>query len=34
MERRRRSAYVTEMENWRDLGDGRIECTVRRVPAD
>lgn len=34
MERRRRSAYVTEVENWRDLGDGRIECTVRRVPAD
>ncbi|MGV6872668.1 hypothetical protein ACUSIJ_08245 [Pseudochelatococcus sp. B33] len=34
MERPHRSAYVTEMESWRDLGDGRIECTVRRVPAD
>lgn len=28
-----RSAYVTEVESWRDLGDGRIECTVRRIPA-
>lgn len=34
MDHPRRSAFVTIMENWRDLGDGRIECTVRRVPAD
>ncbi|MGI6244462.1 MAG: hypothetical protein ACOYJQ_01660 [Pseudochelatococcus sp.] len=34
MERPRRSAYVTEVENWRELGDGRIEFTIRRVPAD
>ncbi len=34
MERPGRSAYVTEVESWRDLGDGRIECTVRRMPAD
>lgn len=34
MDRPQRSAFVTEVESWRDLGDGRIECTVRRVPSD
>ncbi|MFC0217853.1 hypothetical protein ACFFJ7_05545 [Pseudochelatococcus lubricantis] len=34
MDRLRRSAYVTEVESWRELGDGRIEFIVRRVPAD
>lgn len=34
MERLRRSAYITEVESWRELGDGLIECTVRRMPSD
>lgn len=33
IDRPNHSAYITEFESWRDLGDGRIECTVRRMPA-
>jgi hypothetical protein len=25
-------AYMTEIESWRELPDGRIEFTMRRVP--
>ena len=25
-------AYMTEIENWRELPDGRIEFTMRRLP--
>ncbi len=28
-----KSAYMTEVESWRDLGDGRIEFTMRRLPS-
>lgn len=29
----RKAAYMTEVESWRDLGDGRIEFTMRRLPS-
>jgi hypothetical protein len=28
-----KSAYMTEIEFWRELGDGRIEFTIRRLPS-
>lgn len=28
-----KAAYMTEVESWRDLGDGRIEFTMRRLPS-
>ena len=27
-----KSAYMTEIESWRELPDGRIEFTMRRLP--
>ena len=27
-----KAAYMTEVESWRDLGDGRIEFTMKRLP--
>lgn len=27
-----KAAYMTEVESWRELGDGRIEFTMRRLP--
>ena len=27
-----KAAYMTEVESWKDLGDGRIEFTMRRLP--
>lgn len=27
-----RPAYMTEIESWRELPDGRIEFTMRRLP--
>jgi hypothetical protein len=27
-----KSAYMTEIEFWRELADGRIEFTIRRLP--
>ena len=27
-----RPAYMTEIESWRELADGRIEFTMRRLP--
>jgi hypothetical protein len=27
-----KAAYMTEIESWRELSDGRIEFTVRRLP--
>jgi hypothetical protein len=27
-----RAAYMTEIESWRELADGRIEFTMRRLP--
>lgn len=27
-----KQAYMTEVENWRELEDGRIEFTMRRLP--
>jgi hypothetical protein len=27
-----KSAYMTEIENWRELPDDRIEFTMRRLP--
>lgn len=27
-----RAAYMTEVEFWRELSDGRIEFTMRRLP--
>jgi hypothetical protein len=26
-------AYMTEIESWRELSDGRIEFTMRRLPS-
>jgi hypothetical protein len=26
------AAYMTEIEYWRELADGRIEFTIRRLP--
>jgi hypothetical protein len=31
-ERYPKAAYMTEIEFWRELADGRIEFTVRRLP--
>lgn len=28
-----KGAYMTEIESWRELGDGRIEFTMRRLPS-
>ena len=28
-----KSAYMTEVESWRELEDGRIEFTMRRLPS-
>ncbi|MFM2444034.1 MAG: hypothetical protein RJB09_1220 [Pseudomonadota bacterium] len=27
-----KQAYMTEIESWRELSDGRIEFTMRRLP--
>ena len=27
-----KAAYMTEIESWRELSDGRIEFTMRRLP--
>ena len=27
-----KAAYMTEIESWRELEDGRIEFTIRRLP--
>lgn len=27
-----KAAYMTEVEHWRELDDGRIEFTMRRLP--
>jgi hypothetical protein len=27
-----KQAYMTEVESWRELSDGRIEFTMRRLP--
>ena len=27
-----KAAYMTEIESWRELADGRIEFTMRRLP--
>jgi hypothetical protein len=28
-----KAAYMTEVESWRELADGRIEFTMRRLPS-
>ena len=28
-----KAAYMTEIESWRELADGRIEFTIRRLPS-
>ena len=28
-----KAAYLTEIEFWRELSDGRIEFTIRRLPS-
>lgn len=28
-----KAAYMTEVEFWRELGDGQIEFTIRRLPS-
>jgi len=28
-----KAAYMTEIEDWRELSDGRIEFTIRRLPS-
>ncbi len=28
-----KAAYMTEVESWRELDDGRIEFTMRRLPS-
>jgi hypothetical protein len=28
-----KAAYMTEIESWRELSDGRIEFTMRRLPS-
>jgi hypothetical protein len=28
-----KAAYMTEIEHWRELPDGRIEFTTRRLPS-
>lgn len=32
-ERYPKAAYMTEIEYWRELDDGRIEFTIRRLPS-
>ena len=32
MQRFPKAAYMTEVESWRELADGRIEFTMRRLP--
>ena len=32
-ERFPKAAYMTEIEHWRELPDGRIEFTMRRLPS-
>ena len=32
-ERYPKAAYMTEIEFWRELADGRIEFTIRRLPS-
>ena len=32
-ERYPKAAYMTEVESWRVLDDGLIECTMRRLPS-
>jgi len=32
LERFPKAAYMTEVESWRELADGRIEFTMRRLP--
>lgn len=32
-ERFPKAAYMTEVEFWRELDDGRIEFTIRRLPS-
>ena len=32
-ERFPKAAYMTEVENWRELDDGRIEFTIRCLPS-
>ncbi|MGD9543102.1 MAG: hypothetical protein AB7F41_07700 [Methylocystis sp.] len=32
-ERYPKAAYMTEIEFWRELDDGRIEFTIRRLPS-
>lgn len=32
-ERYPKAAYMTEVEFWRELEDGRIEFTIRRLPS-
>ena len=27
-----KAAYMTEIESWRELADGQIEFTIRRLP--
>lgn len=27
-----KAAYMTQVESWRDLGDGRVEFTMKRLP--
>ncbi|WP_131195967.1 hypothetical protein [Lichenihabitans psoromatis] len=27
-----KAAYMTEIESWRELSDGRIQFTIRRLP--
>jgi len=28
-----KAAYMTEIESWRELADGQIEFTIRRLPS-
>jgi hypothetical protein len=32
LDRYPKAAYMTEVESWRELPDGRIEFTMRRLP--
>ena len=32
LEAREKAAYMTEIESWRELSDGQIEFTIRRLP--
>jgi hypothetical protein len=33
LERFPKAAYMTEIESWRELADGRIEFVMRRLPS-